>query len=105
MCCQASGPQSRRSWWEEGYHKRDIQDVGITPPAVFQHVSKKRGYNIEFREDIQMSIAKLADGLIEKKADNLAKRICGICRMLQDDENACRSGKGCRGFKIGFLNI
>ncbi len=70
--------------------------MGITPPAVFQHVSKKRGYNIEFREDIQMSIAKLADGLIEKKADNLAKRICGICRMLQDDENACRSAK-CKG--------
>jgi hypothetical protein len=65
--------------------------LGITPPAVSQYVSKKRGYNIEFREDIREAIGTLADDLIEKKVDDLVKRICEICRMLQDDENACVS--------------
>jgi len=68
----------------------------ITPPAVSQYVSKKRGYNIEFREDIREAIGKLAEDLIEKKVDDLVKRICEICRMLQDDENACISTK-CKG--------
>ena len=70
--------------------------LGITPPAVSQYVSKKRGYNIEFREDIRGAIGKLADDLIEKKVDDLAKRICEICRLLQDDENACISSR-CKG--------
>lgn len=70
--------------------------MGITPPAVSQYVSKKRGYNIEFREDIRQAIGMLADELIEKKVDDLAKRICEICRMLQDDEKACSSVK-CKG--------
>jgi predicted transcriptional regulator len=63
--------------------------LGITPPAVSQYVSKKRGYNIEFREDIRQAIGKLADDLIEKKVDDIVKRICEICRMLQDDDKAC----------------
>lgn len=80
-----------------GISQKEVSKMmGITPPAVSQYVSKKRGYNIEFREDIQVSISKLADDLIEKKIDNLAKRICEICRMLQDDENACSSTK-CKG--------
>jgi predicted transcriptional regulator len=72
--------------------------LGITPPAVSQYVSKKRGYNIEFREDIRQSIGKLADDLIEErvKGIELVPRICEICRMLQDDEAACISTK-CKG--------
>lgn len=70
--------------------------LGITPPAVSQYVSKKRGYNIEFREDIRAAIEKLADDLIQKRVDDLVERICGVCRMLQEDETACISTK-CRG--------
>ena len=62
--------------------------LGITPPAVSQYVSKKRGYNIEFREDIRQSIAVLAEDLIAGNVEGnaLVPRICKICRMLQDDE-------------------
>jgi len=72
--------------------------LGITPPAVSQYVSKKRGYNIEFREDILKAIGMLADDLIEErvKGGELVKKICEICRMLQDDETACISTK-CKG--------
>ena len=82
---------------KRGISQQEVSKMlGITPPAVSQYVSKKRGYNIEFREDIRGAIGKLADDLIEKKVDDLVKRICEICRMLQDDENACISTR-CKG--------
>ena len=82
---------------KRGISQKEVSKMlGITPPAVSQYVSKKRGYNIEFREDIREGIGKLADDLIEKKVDDLAKRICEICRLLQDDENACISSR-CKG--------
>lgn len=82
---------------KRGISQKEVSRMlGITPPAVSQYVSKKRGYNIEFREDIREAIGKLADDLIGKKADDLVKRICEICRMLQDDENACISTR-CKG--------
>ena len=71
--------------------KRDLPQkeisklLGITPPAVSQYVSKKRGYHIEFGEEIKASISKLAEDLLEKKVDNPVKRICEICRMMRDD--------------------
>ena len=77
---------------KRGISQKEVSKMlGITPPAVSQYVSKKRGYNIEFREDIRVAIGTLADDLIEKKVDDLVKRICEICRMLQNDENACVS--------------
>ena len=96
-------PSIRAALAEELVH-RDISQkdvskmLGITPPAVSQYVSKKRGYNIEFREDILQAIGVLADDLIEEKVKgkDLVKRICSICRMLQDDETACISTK-CKG--------
>ena len=82
---------------KRGISQKEVSKMlGITPPAVSQYVSKKRGYNIEFREDIRGAIGKLADDLIEKKVDDLVKRICEICRMLQDDVNACISSR-CKG--------
>ncbi len=66
--------------------------LGITPPAVSQYVSKKRGYNIVFGEDIRASISQLADDLVNEKISNPVERICEICRMLREDEKICRSG-------------
>jgi predicted transcriptional regulator len=84
---------------KRGISQKEVSRMlGITPPAVSQYVSKKRGYNIEFREDIRQSIGMLADDLIEErvKGIELVPRICQICRMLQDDEAACFSTK-CKG--------
>jgi hypothetical protein len=84
---------------KRGISQKEVSRMlGITPPAVSQYVSKKRGYNIEFREDIRQSIGVLADDLIEGrvKGNELVPRICQICRMLQDDDAACISTK-CKG--------
>jgi len=69
--------------------------LGITPPAVSQYVSKKRGYSIEFGEEAKASISKLADDLINNRVNNPTDRICEIGRMLReyetaDNSDACR---------------
>jgi hypothetical protein len=47
---------------KRGISQKEVSKMlGITPPAVSQYVSKKRGYNIEFREDIRQSIGMLAN--------------------------------------------
>ena len=72
--------------------------LGITPPAVSQYISKKRGYNIEFRENIRQAIGILADDLVAGHVEgaDLVKRICSICRMLQDVDAVCISTE-CKG--------
>ncbi|MDD4447952.1 MAG: helix-turn-helix domain-containing protein, partial [Methanothrix sp.] len=53
---------------KRGVSQKEVSRMlGITPPAVSQYVSKKRGYNIEFREDIRQSIGALADDLNEER--------------------------------------
>ncbi len=75
---------------KRGQSQKEVSKIlGITPPAVSQYVSKKRGYNIEFREDIRAAIGKLADDLIAKEVDDLTARICEICKSLQEDKTAC----------------
>jgi len=61
----------------------------IAPSAVSQYLSGKRGYRIEFEDDVKKSIVQLAQDLMDKKKINLIERICGICRQLRDDEAVC----------------
>ncbi len=86
--------------WElvkRGISQKEVSRMlGLTPPAVSQYVSGKRGYNIEFREDIRAAISNLADDLIEKKVDDLTARICEICKSLKDDNAACGPSR-CKG--------
>ena len=84
---------------KRGISQKEVSRMlGITPPAFSQYLSKKRGYNVEFREDIRQAIGTLADDLIKEdiKGTDLVKRICSICRMLQEDDTACISTK-CKG--------
>jgi predicted transcriptional regulator len=69
--------------------------LGLTPPAVSQYVSKKRGYSMEFNEEVKADIVKLADDLIQDKVANLTERICQICKDLRGDESYCGPGS-CR---------
>lgn len=84
---------------KRGISQKEVSKMlGITPPAVSQYVSKKRGYNIVFREDIREAIVRLAEDLIDQKVQggDLVSRICAVCRMLQEDESACISAR-CKG--------
>jgi predicted transcriptional regulator len=62
----------------------------IAPSAVSQYLSGKRGYRIEFENDVKQSIEQLAEDLKDKKQVNLVKRICTICHQLREgEENQC----------------
>ena len=80
----------------KGLSQKEVSKLlGITPPAVSQYVSKKRGYNMEFKEEAKTAIAKLADDLIQNKGVNLTERICRICKDVRGDESYCGPGS-CR---------
>jgi len=62
----------------------------IAPSAVSQYLSGKRGYRIEFENDVKHSIELLALDLKEGRKINLVQRTCDICRQLREgDENQC----------------
>ena len=61
----------------------------IAPSAVSQYLSGKRGYRIEFEDDVKRSIELLAKDLIDKKQINVIERICGICRQLREGDGGC----------------
>ena len=65
----------------------------IAPSAVSQYLSGKRGYRIEFENDVKKSIELLARDLQEGKTVNLVQRTCEICHQLREgEENQCGGG-------------
>jgi len=61
----------------------------IAPSAVSQYLSGKRGYRIEFENEVKQSIELLAQDLKDGKKINLVKRTCEICRQLRDGNDGC----------------
>lgn len=61
----------------------------IAPSAVSQYLSGKRGYRIEFEDDVKKSIGLLALDLKDKKKINLIQRTCDICRQLREGDEQC----------------
>jgi hypothetical protein len=61
----------------------------IAPSAVSQYLSGKRGYRIEFEDEVKRSIERLAQDLKEGRVDNLVNRICDICKQLREEEEQC----------------
>jgi predicted transcriptional regulator len=70
----------------------------IAPSAVSQYLSGKRGYRVEFDNDVKRSIGQLARDLKEGRVKkNLVTRICDICRQLRDEKDPCGKDQGrCR---------
>ena len=62
----------------------------LAPSAVSQYLSKKRGYRIEFEDDVSARIRLLAEDLKAGRVTNLVERICEICRQLREDEGGCK---------------
>jgi len=63
--------------------------LDIAPSAVSQYLSGKRGYRIEFEEEVKKTIAQLAQDLIDKKQVNVIERICEICQQLREGDGGC----------------
>ena len=65
------------------------KELDMAPSAVSQYLSKKRGYHIVFDGDVKKSIRVLAEDMEKNRVEDLAQRICGICRQLREDDQQC----------------
>ncbi|WP_407355743.1 transcriptional regulator [Methanolobus sp. WCC5] len=73
-----------------GLSQQEIaRELDMAPSAVSQYLSKKRGYRIVFDEDVKQSIRALAEDMKAGNVDDLAGRICRICKQLRSDEQQC----------------
>ena len=72
-----------------GFQVEAARMLEIAPSAVSQYLSGKRGYRIEFEDDVKRSIGLLAGDLKDGKQINLVKRTCDICRQLREGEDGC----------------
>lgn len=68
--------------------------LDMAPSAVSQYLSKKRGYRIEFSEEIRGWIQRLAQDLKEGNVEDVTSRICEICRHLREEEGCAGAPEG-----------
>ncbi len=69
--------------------------LDMAPSAISQYLSKKRGYRIEFEDDVKTAIRSIAQDLSNGEVENISHRICGICTMLREPDSGCNSH--CKG--------
>ena len=66
--------------------KETAEKLGITPAAVCQYISRKRG-RIEISDTDLLSEIKLSAGKIIENGDGqVISETCRICKMLRKDE-------------------
>lgn len=61
----------------------------ITPAAVSQYVSGKRGQKINFSNEIKNKMKKEAKQIIKKEEKQPSDLICIICSEIKDKEKFC----------------
>lgn len=54
------------------------------PAAISQYLSGKRGYRIEFDDDIKAEIERAADELASGDDADVPARLCAICRSIRE---------------------
>lgn len=69
--------------------------LDMAPSAISQYLSKKRGYRIEFEDNVKIAIRSIAKDLSVGKVEDLSQRICNICTMLREPTSGCNSH--CKG--------
>lgn len=79
---------------QRGLSQKEISKrLEITPAAVSQYLSKKRGYKIDVKEVIKDEIKELADNIIQGKIDNVVLKTCEICMKLRRNRVVCGLNK------------
>jgi predicted transcriptional regulator len=65
--------------------------LGITPAAVCQYTSGKRGCKVELGGDAVRAIQELAGEMAKSRAVDLRLRMCGICSLVRADGLPCHT--------------
>jgi dihydroorotase len=59
--------------------------LDMTPSAISQYRTGKRGYRIVFEGEVKESLNRLAQDLHAGRVDDLASRICAICTQIREE--------------------
>lgn len=72
--------------------------LDMVPSAISQYITKKRGYRIEFDDEVMAQIKHLAQEVKDGEVDEIVPKICEICKYLRElDGSSCEnSKKSCR---------
>ena len=66
--------------------KEAAEKLGITPAAVCQYISKKRG-RVEIEDDDILSELKVsAQTIIENGGEHVLKETCRICKIMRNNK-------------------
>jgi predicted transcriptional regulator len=63
--------------------------LDMTPSAVSQYLTKKRGYRVEFDGEIKESIRTLAEDIKAGNCTDIIPKICEICHKLRQGDGGC----------------
>ncbi len=66
--------------------KEAAEQLGITPAAVCQYVSNKRGRVDITDESILKEIKISAGNIIENESDSIISETCRICKLLRSND-------------------
>ena len=67
-----------------GLSQKEVATIlEMAPSAVSQYLSGKRGYRIEFSNDVKREIASLSLDLRDGTVTNPGSRICTICTLIR----------------------
>lgn len=88
----AVGAELARELVGRGMPQKEIaKRLGITPAAVSQYVTGKRGADVKLGKRSLAEVHRLADEVQEGKADEakMIRAMCGICRIAWDERVLC----------------
>jgi len=77
---------------EERFTQKEIAGkLGITPAAVSQYMSEKRGHDFEFSDNVRGMIKSLAKRIVEKDLSEfeIMEEICMICLEVRKEGLLC----------------
>jgi len=67
--------------------KATAEKLGITPAAVCQYISNKRGEKIKIKinEEVTKEIAVSVKKIVENGSDSIINEICRICKLIRSN--------------------
>ncbi len=78
-----------------GLSQKEVASIlEMAPSAVSQYLSGKRGYRIEFTDEVKKAIMSLSNDLCDGKVTNPAPRICAICTLIRGTHSCGACGEG-----------
>ncbi|WGI16677.1 helix-turn-helix domain-containing protein [Methanonatronarchaeum sp. AMET-Sl] len=75
---------------EMGMSQQKVSEIiGITPAAISQYVSGKRGYEMEFKGEVREKIQDFAQQTYNQGEADVLQGVCSICDVVKENGVLC----------------